>query len=290
MKDGRLISCSGDFTINIYEKDTFKLQISIKEHSSHVTSINQLNNGKIISCSLDYTMKIIKLKDKLNDGKKYELEQSLSGHTCHVMNVIEIIDNELISISRDSNMKIWKLKNNEFKCIKTINFQKSYSDCNILKINENEFVTSSETDECLTFWNSNDYSNFCSINGIESNCSTMRTLCLINNKILCVGGSNSKGFYLINLSNHHLIRNIHGPEIIYSIYKCFDGLFLCSIKNNNGNLAIAKYRYENKEMKKIFEKENIHEQGKIVYTCFELNNRLVVTGGEDKLIKLGINE
>ena len=109
MKDGRLISCSGDCTINIYEKYTFKLQCSIKEHSSHVSSINQLNNGKIISCSWDYTMKIIKL-NKLNDEKKYDLEQTLSGHTCHVMNPIEIRDNEIISFSLDTNMKKLELK------------------------------------------------------------------------------------------------------------------------------------------------------------------------------------
>ena len=56
-------------------------------------------------------------------------------------------------------MKIWKIKNNKYECTKTITFQNQNSYCNILKINENEFVTSSEKDKCLKFWNSNDYSN-----------------------------------------------------------------------------------------------------------------------------------
>ena len=61
-------------------------------------------------------------------------------------------------------MKIWKLNNeNKFECIKTINFQNSESDCNILKLNENEFATSSFGDKCIKFWNSNDYSNIATI-------------------------------------------------------------------------------------------------------------------------------
>ena len=100
---------------------------------------------------------------------------------------------------------------------KTITFQNSNNNCNILKINENEFVTSSEKDKCIKFWNSNDFSNIATINNIETNW-TLRTLCIINENILCVGGSNSKGFYLINISNHQLIKNILGPQIIYSIF------------------------------------------------------------------------
>ena len=36
LKDGRLASSSGDYTINIYKKNTFELQLSIKEHTSYV--------------------------------------------------------------------------------------------------------------------------------------------------------------------------------------------------------------------------------------------------------------
>ena len=36
LKDGRLISSSDDYTLNIYKKDTFELQLSIKEHSNEI--------------------------------------------------------------------------------------------------------------------------------------------------------------------------------------------------------------------------------------------------------------
>ena len=116
LKDGRLISCSGDNTVNVYKKDTFELQLSIKEHSSCVRYVTQLNNDKIITCSEDQTMNIIKLIDE----NKYNLEQKLTGHSSYVMNVIEIRENELISVSYDKTMKKWELKNNKFECTKTI--------------------------------------------------------------------------------------------------------------------------------------------------------------------------
>ena len=56
-------------------------------------------------------------------------------------------------------------------------------------------------------------------------------MCLLEDDILCVGGRNSNGFYLIKISTHQFIINIIGPKTIYSINKCLDGLFL-------------KYKYE----------------------------------------------
>ena len=90
-------------------------------------------------------------------------------------------------------MKIWKIKNNKYECTKTITFQNQNSYCNILKINENEFVTSSEKDKCLKFWNSNDYSNIATINNIETQYYP-RALCIIEEDILCVGAIIQKDF------------------------------------------------------------------------------------------------
>ena len=145
------------------------------------------------------------------------------------------------------------------------------------------FVTDIDTDTIGKGLNdSNNYSNIATINNIEANWA-FRALCLINEDILCVGGSNSKGFYLVNISTHQLIKTIAGPKEIYSIYKCIDGLILCSIKNGNGDCVIAKYKYENQEMKKIVEKEKIHNGN--INTCCELDDGTVASGGEDKLIK-----
>ena len=93
-------------------------------------------------------MKIIKLIGE----DKYQIEQTLQAHTDYVCKVIEIKENELISVSKDKTMKIWKLNNeNKFYCINTITFQNTNSNCNILKLNDNEFVTSADNDKCIKF-------------------------------------------------------------------------------------------------------------------------------------------
>ena len=281
LNDGRLISCSGDYSLNIYKNETYELDLSIKEHSGGVYSFTQLNDGRIITCSQDKTMKIIKL---INEKKKYEVEQTLIGHSHWVCKVIEIKTNELISISCDKTMKIWILNNeNKFICITTIVFQNCESNCNILGLNKNEFVTSSNFEKCLKFWNCNNYTLISTINNIEIEWS-LKLMCLLTDDILCVGGKNNKGFYLIKISSHIIIKNITGPKIIYSINKCLDGLFLCSIIDNNGSHCLIKYKYEDFDLKKIVEKEKAHDNN--IYSCVELNDGTIASGGFDNFIKL----
>ena len=279
LKDGRLASSSLDCSLNIYKIDTFELQLSIKEHKHAVHFFDELNDGRIITCSNDKTINIIKLN---NDN--YTLEQKLEGHQTGVLKCIELKKNELISVSSEKTMRKWEIKNNnKFECTKIIPFQNGENVSNILKLNENEFVTSSYSDKLLKFWNSNDYSQISTINNIES-IWCFRNLCKLEDDILSVGGINSKGFYLIKISTHQLIKKILDPQIIYSIFECFDGLFLCSIKNKKGNYSLVKYKYENGNLNKIIEKENAHQDD--IYTCIELNNGIVASGGRDKLIKL----
>ena len=280
LSDGRLASCSNDKLLNIYKKDSYELQLSIKEHSDWIISFTELNDKRIITCSKDNTMKIFKLIDE----DKYKIEQTLIGHKNGVEKVIEIRKNELISVSCDRTMKIWKLNNqNLFQFFSSIIFQKISSDCNILKLNENEFVTSSFEDELLKFWDSNNYSNISTIDKIDSDW-PYRMMCLLEDDILCVGGMNSKGFYLIKISSHQLIMKIIGPKYIFSIYKCFDGLFLCSIIDEKGNNSIVKYKYQNLNFVKISEIKNAHN-GAII-SCIELKNKLIASGGYDNLIML----
>ena len=283
LNDGRLISCSNDSTLNIYKNNSYDLQLSIKEHSCCIHSFTQINDGRIITCSEDRTMKIIKLIGE----DKYQIEQTLErpiGHTNQVYKIIEIKENKLVSISLDKTMRIWILNNeNKLIWIKTITFQNSERYCNILKLNENEFVTSSYGDKCLKFWDSNNYSNIAILNNIETFYG-FKTMCLLEDDILCVGGYDSKGFYLINISTHQLIKNILGPKNIFSINKCLDGLILCSIFDIKDNNCLVKYKYEEQNLKIIVENIKAHEC--YIWSCVELNDGTIASGGNDRLIKL----
>ena len=53
LKDGRLVSGSGDNSIIIYNKNTYQPDIIIKEHNYSVLCITQLSSGILASCSRD---------------------------------------------------------------------------------------------------------------------------------------------------------------------------------------------------------------------------------------------
>ena len=281
LKDGRLVSCSGDKTLKIYNKDTFEVELTINEHSNSVISFTELKNGKIITCSADKTMMVFKLINK----DEYEIEQILTGNDECIFKVIEIRDNELISISFDKIMKVWILdKDNRFFCYLNIYFQNTNSWCNILKLNEKEFVTSSVFDKCLKFWNSNNYSIIVKVNNIETASDSRKNMCLLQKNILCVGGDNSNGFYLINLIEHQIIKYILGPKRIYSIEKSVNDTLICSIidENNDNSLIIYNYKDEKFEIIEINKKAH----SKFIYSCIELDNGIIASGGNDNLIKL----
>ena len=100
--------CSDDCNLNIYKKESYELQISIRTHSDWIYSFNELSDGRIITCVADKTTKKIKLIDE----NKYKMEQTLKGANDCVLKVIEIRKNELISISKDNLIKVWILNNN----------------------------------------------------------------------------------------------------------------------------------------------------------------------------------
>ena len=218
-------------------------------------------------------MSIIKL---INDNK-YNIEQKLTGHSIYVFRAIEIRNHELISISNDKTMKIWKLNNNKYECTNTIIFQNSnsnsYNYCNVLKVNEDEFVTYSQLDKCLKFWNSNNYSNVSTINNIESIQYKVFPLCKLDDDIFCVGG---KGFYLIKISTHQFIKNIMDSFKIFSVCKCHDGLFLCKIQNENNKWSLVIYKYKNQNLSKIMEKENGFDSD-CNSNCIEINDEIIIS-------------
>ena len=280
INDYLLVSCSNKQLI-IFKINLFEIQYKLTENLNNINSFTILEDKRIIICLNNGTMKIIKLKEK-----EYIVEEILKGHSHSIMKVIEFKKNKLASISEDNVIKIWELKNNEnkfFPIYKIVSFFSDYSFYNIIKINENEFVTSSTKEKYLKFYESQNFSNISTINNIEMTW-TFDSMCLLNKNLVCVGGINFKGFYIIQISNHQLIKNIVGPKIIWSIIKCRDDLFLCSLIDKNGNKSLIKYEFKDFDFKPIFIMENAHNNN--IYSITEINGKLIASGGSDQLIKI----
>ena len=104
--DGRLVSGSMDGSIIIYNKETYKPDLIIKEHKYDVRYIIQLSSGILASCSFDNTIKLFKIK-----GNEFEVLQILNYHTGWVFKIIELKNKTLVSCSRDCSI-IFYIKDN----------------------------------------------------------------------------------------------------------------------------------------------------------------------------------
>ena len=119
LKDGRLSSSGADEKLIIYNKDTFKPDLIIIEHTDYVNYHIQLRNENIVTCSWDFTLKIIKLLP----NNKYEVIQVLEEHTDVVDKALEMEDGKLLTCTDDKLIIIWKknINNNLFEVEKKIN-------------------------------------------------------------------------------------------------------------------------------------------------------------------------
>ena len=110
-------------------------------------------------------------------------------------------------------------------------------------------------------------------------------MCLLQDNILCVGGDNCNGFYLINTLESQIIKYILGPKRIYSIEKGINDTLICSIIDENNNNSLRVYKYKEQQQFEIIEiNEKAHEKN--IYSCVELENGIIASGGNDNLIKL----
>ena len=262
LKDGRLLSGSEDGSLNIHNKDSYEIVFSIKEHNQEIYSCIQLNDERIVTCSKDNTLKII----KLIEDNKYIVESTLESHKNAVLNAIQINNNEIISVSEDKTIKVWDLKT--FKNIKTIE-----DDCdNILKINENEFITSSSENKCIKFWNKENYENTKTISDLEIN-EVVQSMFLYDENLLFIGGSYV--IYLIDTKKYQIVKTFDLYGDVLSLKKCLNEDILCSIFNGNNNNHIIIYKFDKENLIKVLEKKKAHKN--FIFNCIELNNGIIVT-------------
>ena len=91
LSSGLLASCSGDYTIKIFNinNNNYKIEQTLNEHKDWVNGIIELNNKKLISCSGD---KSIIIYSKVNNKYKKDYKLNIND-VC--WNVIQTQENEI---------------------------------------------------------------------------------------------------------------------------------------------------------------------------------------------------
>ena len=85
MNDGRLVSGSEDHSIIIYNEETYKPYLIIKEHNARVNYLTQLSSGILVSCSWDNSIKLFNIRTN-----KYDALQTLNHHTEPVLKIMNL--------------------------------------------------------------------------------------------------------------------------------------------------------------------------------------------------------
>jgi tetratricopeptide (TPR) repeat protein len=113
LMDGRIVSCSEDKTIKIWNLTDYSCEQTLTGHKRGVYSLVTLPDGRIASGSGDKTIKI------WNIGSS-TCEKTLRGHGDSIVALILLADGRLASGSDDSSIKIWNLQN--YSCERTLSF------------------------------------------------------------------------------------------------------------------------------------------------------------------------
>jgi WD40 repeat protein len=58
LKDGRIVSCSSDETLRLWNLDGTNSTVEFNGHTDDVNKVIQLMDGRIVSCSDDKTMRV----------------------------------------------------------------------------------------------------------------------------------------------------------------------------------------------------------------------------------------
>jgi hypothetical protein len=260
-------------------KKNFKLLNEKTIHKHVISSIITLNNGKIATTSYDKTLKIfdinLNLLNSFQIGKdplyyitqihsneciissyniiyiilikenKYDLIQMINKQV-GINKIIELKNFKLISCYNTFVLKIWyRNKNNLFDCECIISSFKGIK--NIFLINDNCFVSTSNLEGLITFFNTITYENkiIQYVNLIDYH----NTIVLLDQNILGICcGYYKPSIYLININKTKIFKEIDLNEKLSSILKLNNNNFILCGK---GVLIYCKYNNNNNEFIKI---------------------------------------
>ena len=268
MNDGRLVSCSMDNSIIIYNKETYKPEIIIKEHSEVVNYIIQLSSGILASCSNDESIKLFNIKEN-----KYEVLQTLNDHTDWVFKIIELKNKTLVSCSFDNSI-IFYIKDN-IKYTKDYQISTNGSCWNIIQTKYNEICYYEDNNDTICFYDLLERKVKASISNIYT-CNMI----MITKDLLLITGYNN--ISIINVNNYKLLRIINVPGAIR-----INGI--CMLNQNmlltgDDKKIIRQWRIEDDNLILVSKKEKAHDSW--ITSLVNLGNGHIASGSYDNTIKI----
>jgi len=267
LKDGRI--ASGAENIIIYNKNTYKPDLIINDHSSPILYIKQLSSGFLASCSEDKTVKIFKINEN-----SYHLNQILEHKDC-LKKIIELENKQLISCCY-KGISVFFNNNNEYK--KYYEISTNGSCYSVVQTKYNEICYSESSNNSICFYNLHERKTTNIINNIESAGYWFEKMVMINRNLMLIGGHE---IYLVNVNKYSLIKVMDPPDgIVDSICLLNENYFI-----TGGRDTIAQWRIDDEDLIVISKKEKIHS-GCILDLLKIRDGRIISSGESDHLIRI----
>lgn len=283
-----IASVSSNSKLIIFELKFLLIKLIINNITDKtILDIIKLSGNRVVITCWDNIIRIIQL---LENNTKYEIIQKLEGHTSFINAIIEIkyYENErfLATSSSDTEIIIWEKENNNYKLSKKLKNQEFQVESLIESKKYKELICGSYPQLIINFYDLENFSLKFKLNNIHIN-RCIRSLNIINEDIL-IGAGNTY-IYIINIRNHEIIKNIKFNDNIEfnCIYLMKNGNILISQFVSNpvsANLIQYSFDENKKELKEISQKNGMHNN--YITTILELDNKQIITGGYDHLIKI----
>ena len=225
--DGRLVSCSGDDMVKVWDTESGKELFTLEGHTDWISTIAMLPNGWLASGSEDTT---IKLWD-LNERKEV---RTLQGHTRSIVSLKVLSNGNLVSCSEDDTLKTWNPYLTENNLLLTIEEHGNTSGELVpIGVLSNDFFVACSSDESykestLRVWDSKDGRL---VHTLSTGLKAVRAVLVLSNDQVAIGAVGWNGaIKVIDLNGQPKSRtkeNAHELDVY------------CLLELSNGNLVSA---------------------------------------------------
>ena len=265
LKDGRMASGSSDNLIIIYQKNTFKPDLTIKEHTSGVTCLTTLSSGILASCSQDHTIKLFNI-----NKNNYILLQTLFNHNDSVKSIIELENKQIVSCSFDKSLIVFFEENNEYKMDYKISIEgECYS---VIQTKNNQICYSDEINGTC-FFDITERKLIKTLNDIRDT-----KFFMLNENIMLIGGWNK--ISVIDINQYNLIRVIKGLDSFIARFCKLNETIITGEKSG----TLKQWKLEGDNLILISKKEKAHNN--YITSLLNLGDGYIASGSWDYQIKI----
>ena len=276
LQNGKLASGGCDGSIIIYNPKTFEPEMTIKEHSSNICDLIQLKNGNLVSCSSsDKKINVY----QINENNNYKLiSQINTGKDSSPRQLHELENGEIGLVAYNSIIFYLNINNKLDE-----DFNITFNDNQIgyfyemLPVKKGELVLSGGKDKIQFFeLNSRKLKEIININR-DIRWTPSNLLCMINERCLCVGGTNK--ITLIDVYNKNIVKEIEENGVHYCLFKLNDNILL-----TGKDTDITQWKISENNLTFVCKKERAHQKA-YIKEIIRFND-LIVSCSDDCSIKI----